>query len=113
MAKKKGPKTTGSIKAVKFHLRKGMSLTAACKAAEYGRGKLSHQRRKNPKLDAQILALMRGSKASGPGISITTKKQPHEAAVVEYWERWDKAAKAGTLVKEFGYGTVQTNRPSR
>ena len=102
----------GTIAAVKFQLRKGLTLAKACREAGYTKSKLKYWRNKDPKLDAQIKELMKHRKpTSASYINLTGRGTKQAEGADEYWEKWNAAAKKGKLRKEFGL-RIDDRRPS-
>jgi hypothetical protein len=98
-------RSKGTIEGVKANLRKGMTLTAACDTAGYGRGRLQHFRRQNKRLDTDIKKLLKGQRRKPKPhqhVHITGRNVKPTEGSIEFWERWNKTAKAGKLRKTFG-----------
>lgn len=105
----------GEIRDVKANLRAGMTLTAACDAARYGRGKLQHQRRLNPRLNDEIKALIKANKRKPRGrqhLMLADKKVKKATGSEEFWEKWDDSAASNRLVKDYSVKLLTTRRPA-
>ena len=104
----------GTIAAVKFQLRKGLSLPKACEAAKYSINKLWYWRKKDPKLDAEIKSLMGKRKSlRSTGINLTGRGVKQVVGADEYWEKWNAAAGKGTLRRKYGLHTAKVRPPVR
>lgn len=94
----------GEVGDVIANLKLGMTLTAACEQAKYGRGRLQHYRRSHPKFNVQIKKLIAKTRLKPKPvshISVTTKKQPLRVDRESWWEEWDVAARLGHLVETY------------
>ena len=81
-------------------LRQGMNLTAACRAAGVTRHKIWHLRQRDPHFAAAVKKLMSGVKPLGPShITLRSKRVTPTPEVQAYWDAWDDAVVAGTIVK--------------
>ena len=90
------------------HQRKGNSLISSCEAAGVGLGQVDHYRRHHSVFNTAVRKLIKANNLATPrgkqNISVTNKHS-RSRDLSDFWDRWDDAAAAGVLVKEFGNGS--------
>lgn len=100
----------GTVAMVVLNLRKGFTLQRSCETAGLGRGALQHRRKKDPRLNAQIMELLSKNKAKPSGrqnVHMSGKGTIHQPGTLTFWKKWDEVAKKGKLRKVYGMGIAK------
>ncbi len=82
-------------------LRSGMTIKDACKAAGYSTYQVYKRRQKDPAFSKRFEECRnpKPKPTADMHITLKTRRKKKTPAVLAYWEAWEDAAVAGTLVK--------------